>query len=130
MGAALGYLSTLLSLFKTLFDSPQIMISSVVEEHHTKEKSEKSELIRSLSSVFNLSPANGDYMGNDEIKFPDSAGLNLDTPNTPYQSKSRKYNPGSAKILGRGDSMLRAFISSNKLTKKSRPFKIGLKEAD
>ena len=51
MGAAIDYLATLLGLFKTLFDSPQLMITTI--EQQTATKSEKGELIRSLSSVYN-----------------------------------------------------------------------------
>lgn len=50
-GAAIGYVSTLLSLFKTLFDSPQLLVKTIEED--VKEKSERGDLIRSMSSVFN-----------------------------------------------------------------------------
>lgn len=123
MGAALGYLSTVLSLFKTLFDSPQIMISSVAQEHQTKEKSEKSDLIRSLSSVFNQAPLNMDAF--DEI---DSAGVTNDNLKTGLEFKLRAYSPGSAKLMGRSNSLRKAFLSSNK-TKKEKSLKLRTQEA-
>lgn len=52
MGASIDYLATLMALFKTLFDSPQLMITAIQQE--TKDKSEKGDLIRSISSVFNM----------------------------------------------------------------------------
>ena len=52
-GAAIGYLSTMLGLFKTLFESPQLMVKTIEEE--VKDHSEKGDLLRSMSSVFNFS---------------------------------------------------------------------------
>ena len=53
MGASIDYLATLLGLFKTLFDSPQLMITTTIENQDMN-KSEKGDLIRSLSSVYDL----------------------------------------------------------------------------
>lgn len=59
--AGIGYLSTLLGLFKTLFDSPDLMVKTIEED--TKEKSENLQLIRSMSSVFNQVGAPGGVEG-------------------------------------------------------------------
>ncbi len=50
--AAIGYFSTLLSIYKTLFESPELMMKVV--EQQAKPNSQKRELIRSMSSVFDF----------------------------------------------------------------------------
>ena len=74
-GAAIGYLSTLLGLFKTLFESPQLMVKTIEED--IKDQSEKGDLLRSMSSVFNFGAVSAagdlspDVSGPMHLKQPD-----------------------------------------------------------
>lgn len=50
MASAIGYISTWIGLFKTLLEHREIMVKTI--EKSTKSNSEKGDLIKSLSSVF------------------------------------------------------------------------------
>jgi len=70
--AAFGYVSTILSLFKLLFESPQLMVSTV-KKTVDEDKSDK-DLIASMGSVLNLVNEYG--MPNSALRFSKKSFVN------------------------------------------------------
>lgn len=116
MGASLGYLSTLLSLFKTLFDSPQIMVTRVIEDQ-AKEKSEKKELIRTMSSVFNKHAEEQDF--HDEEDFPMVDGF--------MKVSGTKTSSSTSIKLGKSSELFKNTLNFHKPNIGKNRFKINLK---
>ena len=96
--AAIGYFSTLLSIYKTLFESPELMVKVV--EKQAKPASHKKELIRSMSSVFEFD----DEESEDPRAHPDKASkfrgmlkgkeLEIFTPRN-FKARGRESQGGS-----------------------------------